>query len=107
MPRPPDDGRPFSDDRYEHALDAFAFYYGRECQAVDLARLMETDTRLATPDHVVGRKVAADKSLFGRSIIFRITGVICEGCSIVDTSEGEPDWGLQKPRPYRQVDKAS
>jgi len=77
----------FPPDRFEHALDVYAYFHGRECSPVDVTRFLEKDTRLAPSDHLLARKV--DKML-------QFVGVVSEGCTIVDMSDGPPTWAIRK-----------
>jgi hypothetical protein len=77
----------FPPDRFEHALEVYAYFHGRECSPVDVTRFLEKDTRLAPSDHLLARKV--DRML-------RFVGVVTEGCTVVDMSEGPPTWAIRK-----------
>jgi hypothetical protein len=78
----------FPPDRFEHALEAYAYFHGRECWAMDVARFLEGDTRLAPDDHLLAFKVDGH--------MLRFIGVVSDGCTIVDMSEGPPTWAIQK-----------
>jgi hypothetical protein len=80
--------QPFPADRFEHALEIYAFFHGRECQAIDIARFLEQDTRLYPDDHLLAVKLSSHS--------FRIIGVVTEGCSIVDTTDGPPNWAIRR-----------
>ena len=78
---------PYSPDRCAHAMAAYAYFHGRECSYMDISRFLEADTLLTDRDHLLGRKTD-----FG----IRFIGVVSAGFTIVDTSEGAPDWALNK-----------
>jgi hypothetical protein len=78
----------FPPDRFEHALEAYAYFHGRECAPMDVARFFEADTLLASEDHLLGYKLDTD--------MIRLIGVVANGCTIVDMTNGPPTWALNK-----------
>jgi hypothetical protein len=79
----PCDGRPFRLDRFGHAIDVYACLHGREGSTSDIGEWLEKDVALSPGDHILGR-------LTDRGIL--IVGIVSEGCTIVDTSDGPPTW---------------
>src|SRR4030095_12542847 len=75
-------------DRFEHALEAYAYFHGRECLPMDVSRFLEGDTLLAPEDHLLAHKVDGH--------MIRLIGVVAAGCTIVDRTNGPPTWALNK-----------
>ena len=78
----------FPADRFEHALEAYAYFHGRECLAMDVSRFLDGDILLAPEDHLLARRVDDD--------MLRLIGVVVAGCTIVDMTNGPPTWALNK-----------